>query len=96
MTPQEDMDAAFENYFALSNELREDLIALLDNESDSQHWRRNYVRVSASLIEGYAHCFREMCAVSFKCVTPELRSKEEQVLIAEKGLAPVRLPCHRR
>ena len=50
------MDAAFDNYFALSDVLRSDLIALLDSESASQHWRRNCIRVSASLIEGYAHC----------------------------------------
>ncbi|HSH88214.1 MAG TPA: hypothetical protein VK958_13300 [Methylophilus sp.] len=87
MTPQERMDAAFDNYFALSNELRGDLIALLDSESDTQHWRRNYVRVSASLIEGYAHCFREMCAVSFECVSPELSTKEKQALLSEKGIS---------
>ena len=81
------MDAAFDNYFALSNELREDLVAILDSESDSQHWRRNYIRVCASLIEGYAHSFREMCAVSFECISPELSSKEEQVLLSEKGLS---------
>lgn len=49
------MDAAFENYFALSYLLRDDLVALLETESESQHWRRNYIRVSASLVEGYAH-----------------------------------------
>jgi hypothetical protein len=87
MTPQERMDAAFDNYFALSNELREDLASLLDSESDSQHWRRNYIRVSASLIEGYAHCFREMCLVSFECIAPEITAKEEQALISEKGLS---------
>lgn len=87
MTPQERMDEAVDNYFALSNELRGDLIALLDSESDSQHWRRNYVRVSASLIEGYAHCFREMCAVSLECISHELSSKEELVLISEKRLS---------
>lgn len=79
------MDAAFDNYFALSNELREDLSALLDSESDSQHWRRNYIRVSASLIEGYAHCFREMCAVSFECVAPELNSKKSRFCSPKKG-----------
>jgi hypothetical protein len=79
------MDAAFDNYFALSDVLREDLLALLETESDSQHWRRNYVRVSASLIEGYAHCLREMCAVSFECVAPEISEKEAEVIRSERS-----------
>lgn len=85
LTPQEHMDAAFENYFALSNVLREDLSALLESESDSQHWRRNFIRVSASLIEGYLHCLREMCAVSFECVAPHISQKEAEVLRSERG-----------
>ena len=79
------MDAAFDNYFALSSILREDLTALLDTETDSQHWRRNFVRVSASLIEGYAHCLREMCAISFDCVAPTISPKEREVLCAERN-----------
>ena len=79
------MDAAFDNYLALSSILRADLAALLDSETDSQSWRRNFIRVSASLIEGYAHCFREMCAVSFECIAPELNSKEREVLCSERN-----------
>lgn len=82
---QERMDAAFDNYFALSKVLQDDLGVMLDIESDSQHWRRNYIRVSASLIEGYAHCLREMCAVSFKCVAPEIGKKEAEVLRSERS-----------
>ena len=80
------MGAAFDNYFALSDILVKDLQALLESESNSQHWRRNYIRVSASLIEGYAHCLREMCMVSFVCVAPEISQKEEKVLRSEQGL----------
>ncbi len=80
------MDAAFDNYFALSDILMKDLQDLLETESDSQHWRRNYIRVSASLIEGYAHCLREMCAVSFMCVAPKISQKEEKVLRSEQNL----------
>lgn len=85
-SPQEQMNAAFDNYFTLSNVLREDLVALLDSESDSQHWRRNYIRVSASLIEGYAHCLREMCAVSFslEVIAPEISQKEKKVIRSER------------
>ena len=80
---QEKMDAAFDNYFELSNLLRDHLHALLDSESDSQHWRRNYIRVSASLIEGYTSCLREMCAVSFECISPEISKKDKEVLLSE-------------
>ena len=85
LSAQVRMDAAFDNYFALSDILREDLSALLDSEIDSQHWRRNFVRVSASLIEGYAHCLREMCAVSFECVAPAISQKETEVLRSERS-----------
>lgn len=84
-TPQEKMDAAFDNYFQLSNILLADMNALLDGENDSQHWRRNFIRASASLIEGYAHCLREMCAVSFECVAPEIGKKESEVLRSERS-----------
>jgi len=84
LSPQERMDAAFDNYLALSIILRNDLLALLESESNSQHWRRNFVRVSASLIEGYAHCLRDICAVSFECVAPEIAKKEAEVLSSER------------
>lgn len=79
------MDAAFDNYIELSTILRADLAALLASETDNQSWRRNFIRVSASLIEGYAHCFREMCAVSFECIAPEINSKERKVLSSERN-----------
>jgi hypothetical protein len=85
MSAQERMDAAFDNYFELSDVLRGDLEELLKVEAQSQHWRRNFIRVSASLIEGYAHCLREMCSVSFECVAPEISAKETQVLQAERN-----------
>ena len=84
-TLQGRMDAAFGNYFALSDILLEDLSALLDSEADSQHWRRNYIRVAASLIEGYAHCLRDMCAVSSECVAPSISVKEAEVLQSERN-----------
>ena len=79
------MDSAFDNYFALSDILCEDLAALLDGETNSQQWRRNYIRVSISLIEGYAHCLREICAVSLECVAPAISQKETEVLRSERS-----------
>lgn len=84
-TPQQKMDAAFENYFELSKILQADMNALLDCEDDTQHWRRNFIRASVSLIEGYAHCLRDMCAVSFECISPKITKKEAEVLKSEKG-----------
>ncbi|WP_160167685.1 hypothetical protein [Methylomonas sp. MK1] len=65
--------------------LHEDLLALGNSESGSQHWRRNYIRVSASLIEGYAHCLREMCSISFECIAPDISQKEEKVIRSERS-----------
>ncbi|MCW5574810.1 MAG: hypothetical protein KIT13_01830 [Burkholderiales bacterium] len=79
------MDTAFDNYFALSEILRQDLTTLLDGESDSQQWRRNYIRVSASLIEGYVHCLRDMCAVSFACTAPNISAKEVEAIQSERN-----------
>jgi hypothetical protein len=82
---QQRLDAAFDNYFTLSDTLREDLLVLLEDESESQHWRRNYIRVSASLIEGYAHCLREMCLVSLECVAPEISESEAKIVRSERS-----------
>ena len=84
-TPQERLDSAFTNYFAMSQVLSEDLSSLLDAESESQHWRRNFVRASAALLEGYAHCLREMCLVGLDCVSPPVSGKEVAVLRSERG-----------
>src|SRR2546425_3666861 len=85
-SPQQQMDAAFDNYFELSKILREDMNALIDGENDTQPWRRNFIRSSATLIEGYAHCLRDMCAISFECVARKIAEKEAKVLKLEKGV----------
>jgi len=85
VSPQERMDAAFDNYLKLSKVLQADMTALLDSESNTQHWRRNFIRSSAALIEGEAHCLREICAISFECTAPKITSKEAKVLRSEKG-----------
>ena len=84
-TPQERMDTAFDNYLKLSDILRDDLVALQENELESQQWRRNFIRASVALIEGHAHCLRDMCSVSFDCDAPEITKNESAVLMAERG-----------
>ncbi|HOM12551.1 MAG TPA: hypothetical protein PLB41_04465 [Rubrivivax sp.] len=85
-TLQHQMDDAFDNYFALSEVLREDLSALLDAEFDSQSSQRNFIRASAAMIEGYTHCIREMCLVGLQCDAPALTSKEIAALKPERGV----------
>ena len=82
--PQQKMNAAFDNYFALSSMLQKDVSALLDGRNDTTQWKRNFIRASLPLIEGYAHCLREMCAVSFDCIAPPINAKEKDVLLNEK------------
>lgn len=84
MSPQEKMDSAFDNYLELSKILQEDINTILDSEVSSQYSRRNFLRTSSALIEGYTHCFRDMCAVSFECSAPEISEKEAKALKLEK------------
>jgi len=82
---QKRMDEVFNNYFNLSNTLQSDINALLDGINDSHNWRRNFIRTSASLIEGYTHCLREMCAISFNLIAPKLTKKESKLLLSERS-----------
>ena len=77
---QQKMDAAFRNYLSLSPILQGDLAALLATETNASHWRRNFMRASAALIEGYVHCLCDMCAISFECITSEISKDEAEVL----------------
>lgn len=84
LTPQQKMDAAFVNYFALSEILRDDLNTLLNEENNTQYWRRNFIRVSVSLIEGYTHCLKDFCSISLECKAPEINIKETKALQFER------------
>jgi hypothetical protein len=82
LSPQQKLVAAVDNYFKLSPILLEDMDALLDEENDSQHWRHNFIRASAALTEGYAHCLRDMCAVASRVEREAAElTKEETVVI---------------
>jgi hypothetical protein len=87
LTPLEQFDIALDKQDALLKILRADLHDFLDIESDSQSWRRNYIRVSASFIEGYIHSLKELCTMSFQYTPPtKISSKENKALHNEKGL----------
>jgi hypothetical protein len=80
---QASLDAAFHNYLKLTALLHEDLEAMLSTEDASLHWRRNFVRASAALLEGHAHCLRQMCVVGLQCDAPTITTKERLVITDE-------------
>ncbi|HEY4369064.1 MAG TPA: hypothetical protein VGN07_17655 [Steroidobacteraceae bacterium] len=86
---QQRLDSAFDKYFAMSKILQRDMEALLSNDDESESSRRNFIRAAASLIEGYAHCFREMCAVGLETGPGALTAKEENVLKDERGFGSI-------
>ena len=80
------MDAAFDRYFAMSDALRNDLEAILGSEDESQSFRRNFVRVTCALGEGYASCFREICAIGLETGPGDLSTREVKALQDERSL----------
>ena len=81
MEIQKQFIGAFNNYLALGEVLAADLVELSESEDDSAYWRRNYIRVVASLLEGYSHCFRKMAAIGLKRNSPSLSKKEQESLL---------------
>ena len=81
------LDAAFHNYLKLTALLHEDLEAMLSTEETSLHWRRNFVRASAALLEGHAHCLRQMCVVGLECDAPTITTKGRRRDRADCGVA---------
>ena len=81
MNIQSEMDKAFDNYLSISALLQADLDSILQIDDDSAAAKRNQLRVLTSLIEGYCHCFREICLVCLKSEDIiEFSKKEEKVL----------------
>ncbi|MFT3907415.1 MAG: hypothetical protein QM718_14055 [Steroidobacteraceae bacterium] len=80
------MNAAFDVYLAMSNALRDDLEAILRSEDLSQSYRRNFIRASSSLIEGYAHCFRAICDIGLVTGPGDLTTDEVAALRDEHSL----------
>lgn len=83
------MDAAFDRYFAMSDALRDDVEAVLKTEDGSQSFRRNFVRAACSLGEGYAACFREICAIGLETGPGDLTKNEVSALQDERSLGSV-------
>jgi len=68
MEIQKQFIEAFNNYLALGKVLAADLVEISESEDDTAYWRRNYVRIVSSLLEGYSHCFRKMAAIGLKSI----------------------------
>jgi hypothetical protein len=86
---QQQMDAAFDKYFAMSKMLGADVELLLQDESDTQSSRRNFIRAASTLVEGYTHCFREMCAVGVVTSPASLSEEEVKALTFERKLGSI-------
>jgi len=80
-------DSAFANYLKLTAALREDLAAMLSQEASSLHWRRNFVRASAALLEGHAHCLTQMCVVGVAIDPTSFSAKERKAIANPDGLS---------
>jgi len=72
--------AAFDRYLALTALLRSDLEGMLDAESTSAHWRRNFVRASVALLEGHAYSLRRLCRVLLPYCSSILSAKERKAI----------------
>lgn len=81
----EKYDSALVNYFGLSDALADDVTDLLKLENTTLAWRRNFIRVSVALVEGYCHCFREMTLSVLPVKDAGLSSKEKKALNAESS-----------
>lgn len=75
-----ELGAAYDDYFALSAELRTDGNRVLDDSNVDQPWRRNLVRVTWPMIEAYASTLRRFCNVFRKYCRLNLSSKHTRLL----------------
>ena len=86
MNLQGRMDKAFEEYFAVTNELRSDVEMFLDTidsglikDSDIR-WKRNFVRALVAVIEGHSYMLRQIAATELECRPQELSNNERKAL----------------
>ena len=88
MNLQAPMNQAFNDYFAVTKELKSDVDMFLDvNESglitDSDNrWKRNFIRTLVAVIEGHSYMIRQIAAVEFECKPQELSEKEQKAIMS--------------
>jgi hypothetical protein len=79
-------EQAIDNYLELSAVLQNDFNALLDQDDGSQRWRRNFIRESASLIEGYTSCIGELGKIGLDCPeAPPITEKQRNAIQLERS-----------
>lgn len=84
MNLQNTFENALINFLSLSEVLDKDLEKLLINDDGSDSWKRNFVRSSVALIEGYCHCFKEFCQVALDAGS-KLSNKRLKAIVNESG-----------
>lgn len=82
-----ELGAVYDDYFVLSNVLREDGNRVLDDPRADQPWRRNLVRVHWPMIEAYASTLRRFCNVFRKHCELTLSAKHARLLDDESQFA---------
>ncbi|MEO0435722.1 MAG: hypothetical protein AAF098_02300 [Pseudomonadota bacterium] len=87
MNTKQRLNEALDDYFDLSATLNTDLNALLSQSLNSAPSRRNFVRVTMALLEGYGHSFRRICAVGLESELQELSRKEILILRKDRSFA---------
>ncbi len=82
------MDEIVDNYLAVSELLRNDVSALLEQRNDDDPvWRRAFIRSVVPLIEGFAYSFLSICHAN-----PELGAERREELDPDrKGATPARV-----
>jgi hypothetical protein len=84
MNHENKFESALINFLSLSTVLDNDLCDLLKHNDKSDSWKRNIIRSSVSLIEGYCHCFKEFCQVALD-TGAELSNKKLKAIVNESG-----------
>jgi len=84
MNHEDKLERALLNFLSLSTVLDNDLCDLLKHDYKSDSWKRNIIRSSVTLIEGYCHCFKEFCQVALD-TGAQLSEKRLKAIVNEGG-----------
>ncbi|MDO8281715.1 MAG: hypothetical protein Q7U10_03670 [Thermodesulfovibrionia bacterium] len=83
MTPEEKMDAAVESYLKVADVLSGDVNAILDQEADTEAWRRTYIRTVGAMISGDSYSIQQIAAVGLETDVPKLSVKEAKAFSSD-------------
>ena len=78
MNLQARMNQAFEDYFAVTKELKSDVEMFLDIDESGLikvsdiRWKRNFVRTLVAVIEGHSYMLRQIVVTELECKHQEL------------------------